>query len=149
MAAGHAEQFHRLVPPHVRDRLFIHDTVPNDALLSRIAEHDIGLALETSERASRQLSITNKLFQYMQGGLAMIATDTIGQVEVFSSQPDIGLMVPNKDVTALQTALVTLLEDNDRLLRAKRASLEAARQTYCWERQSGTVVSCARRALAG
>jgi glycosyltransferase involved in cell wall biosynthesis len=149
MATNYAERFHRLVPIHVRERLFIHDTVPNDALLSRIAEHDIGLALETSERASRQLSITNKVFQYMQGGLALIATDTRGQAEVFSSQPAIGLMVADNDVTALQTALLALLDDKDRLGRAQRASLDAARQTFCWERQSGTIVCCAQQALGG
>jgi glycosyltransferase involved in cell wall biosynthesis len=149
MAMNYAETFQRLIPDHVRERLFIHDTVSNDALLSRIAEHDIGLALETSERASRQLSITNKIFQYMQGGLATIATDTAGQAEVFSKEPEIGLMVANKDVNALADALVTFLGDKDRLRTAQAASLDAAQRTFCWERQSGTIVRCAERALGG
>jgi glycosyltransferase involved in cell wall biosynthesis len=149
MAMNYAEDLHRLVPSQVRERLFIHETVPNDELLSRISEHDIGLALERSERASRQLSITNKLFQYMQGGLAMIATDTRGQAEVFSAEPEIGVMIPNNDVKALADALMTLLEDKERLRTARAASLEAARRTFCWERQIDTVVQCAERALAG
>ncbi len=56
-----------LVPPAWRDRLFIHSTVPNAELLSRIAEHDIGLALECTDIPSRNLTITNKLGQYLQG----------------------------------------------------------------------------------
>jgi glycosyltransferase involved in cell wall biosynthesis len=148
MATGFAESFHRLVPAHVRERLFVHDTVSNDTLLSRIAEHDIGLALETSERASRQLSITNKLFQYMQGGLAMIATDTKGQTEVFSREPDIGVMIANNDATALADALTLFLTDSAHLRTTRAASLDAARRTFCWERQSGTVIECAARALA-
>lgn len=148
MAADYSESFQRLVPSHVRQRLFIHDTVATDTLLSRIAEHDIGLALETSDRASRQLSITNKLFQYMQGGLAMIATDTKGQAEVFSLEPEIGLMIPNNDATALTHALTRFLTDSGHLRTARAASLEAARRTFCWERQRGTVVECAERALA-
>lgn len=149
MAMNYAEDFHRLVPSHVRERLFIHETVPNDALLSRIAEHDIGLALERGERASRQLSITNKLFQYMQGGLAMIATDTRGQAEVFSAEPEIGLMIQNNDVRALADALMTFMDDKERLRTARAASIDAARRTFCWERQIDTVVQCAERALAG
>jgi glycosyltransferase involved in cell wall biosynthesis len=149
MAMNYAETLQGLVPAHVRERLFIHDTVPNHALLSRIAEHDIGLALETSERTSRQLSITNKLFQYMQGGLATIATNTRGQAEVFAREPEIGLMVVNNDVAALRDALTTFLGDKDRLRTARAAALDAARRTFCWERQSGTVVGCANRALAG
>jgi glycosyltransferase involved in cell wall biosynthesis len=147
MAVNYGESLRRLVPTHVRERLFIHDTVPNKALLSRIAEHDIGLALETSKRASRQLSITNKLFQYMQGGLGLIATDTRGQAEVFSSAPGIGLMIPDDDVAALRDALNTFLASGEGLQAARVASLEAARRTFCWERQSATVVRCAERAL--
>jgi hypothetical protein len=149
MATNYEESINRSLPIHVRERLFIHDTVPNDALLSRIAEHDIGLALETSERTSRQLSITNKLFQYMQGGLAMIATDTRGQAEVFSREPEIGLMIANQDVTGLRDALITFLEDKGRLRTAQSAALDAARRTFCWERQRGTIIACADRALAG
>jgi glycosyltransferase involved in cell wall biosynthesis len=149
MAMNYEGDFRRLVPDHVRERLFIHDTVPNDALLSRIAEHDIGLALERSERASRQLSITNKLFQYMQGGLAMIATDTKGQAEVFAAEPEIGLMIPNNDVNALVEALRVFLDDKGRLRKARAASIEAARRTFCWEKQADTIVQSAERALAG
>ena len=61
MALGYADSFSRLIPDHIRERVFIHDTVPNAALLSRISEHDIGLALETSTRASRNLSITKSV----------------------------------------------------------------------------------------
>jgi glycosyltransferase involved in cell wall biosynthesis len=148
MAANYEDTIERLLPASVRERLFIHDTVPNRDLLSRIAEHDIGLALETSERTSRQLSITNKLFQYMQGGLAVIATDTRGQAEVFANEPAIGRMVANNDPTALRDTLIAFLNDRARLRAAQAAAVEAARRTFCWERQSSLVVSCADRALA-
>jgi glycosyltransferase involved in cell wall biosynthesis len=147
LATDYVEAFERLVPAHVRDRVYIHETVANDALLSRIAEHDIGLALETSERASRQLSITNKVFQYVQAGLAVIATDTKGQTEVFSKEPMIGLIVADNDVIALREALLTFLRDKDRLRDAQAASIEAARRTFCWEEQRQTIIDCAARAL--
>jgi glycosyltransferase involved in cell wall biosynthesis len=149
MASDYAESLQRLVPGHVRGRFFVHDTVPNKSLLSRIAEHDIGLALETGKRASRQLSITNKLFQYMQGGLGLIATDTRGQAEVFARAPGIGLMIADDDALALRDALTAFLDSTERLQAARAASLEAARRTFCWERQSATIVDCAERALAG
>lgn len=147
MARDYVEAFERLVPGHVRHRVYIHETVPNDVLLSRIAEHDIGLALETSERASRQLSITNKMFQYMQAGLAVIATDTKGQAEVFSREPMIGLIVANNDVNALRNALLTFLQNKDRLRDARTACVAAVRRTFCWEEQRGTIIDCAARAL--
>ena len=147
MALGYADSFNRLIPDHIRERVFIHDTVPNAALLSRISEHDIGLALETSTRASRNLSITNKVFQYLQGGLAILATRTEGQAEVFAQEPDVGLLMENNDVAALTNALSMYLTDRKRLEAAQLASVRAAERTFCWEQQRSTIIRCAERAL--
>ena len=46
--------------PEQREQLIVHATVPNGELLSRIAEHDIGLALESRDCPSRDLTVTNK-----------------------------------------------------------------------------------------
>src|SRR5262249_27463430 len=59
------EWIDRMTPASWRERIYIHPTVPNAELLSRIAEHDVGLALETASIRSRDLTITNKLFQYL------------------------------------------------------------------------------------
>jgi len=148
VAANHAESFKQLIPLRMRERVFVHPTVPNDELLSRISEHDIGLALETSARASRNLSITNKLFQYLQGGLAVLATRTEGQVEVFNEAPGIGLLVDNDDTAGLANALSIFLADRQRLEAAQLASIRAAERTFCWERQRDAIIQRAARALA-
>ncbi|HEY9647064.1 MAG TPA: glycosyltransferase, partial [Chroococcidiopsis sp.] len=88
-------------PPEWRSRLFIHPTVPNGELPARIAEHDIGLALELTDPPSRNLTVTNKLFQYLQAGLAVIATDTAGQREILSQCPAAGRLIPSNDPQAL------------------------------------------------
>lgn len=139
--------FDSIVPPKLAGRVFVHNTVPNDELLSRIAEHDIGLALETSDTRSRNLTITNKLLQYLQAGLAVIATDTAGQREVFSQAPHIGLLIKNNDSTALTRALTQLLSNERHLREAKRAALAAVRENFCWELQSEVIVRLANQAL--
>jgi glycosyltransferase involved in cell wall biosynthesis len=125
-----------LVPPGWCDRLFIHPTVPNSELLSRIAEHDIGLALECNEIPSRNLTVTNKLFQYLQAGLAVIATDTDGQREILSQYPALGRLVSNDNPIALAQAINELLCEPDKLNAAKVASLEAFKEKFSWEQQS-------------
>jgi glycosyltransferase involved in cell wall biosynthesis len=124
-----------LVPDEWRDRLFIHPTVPNGELLSRIAEHDIGLALEYNDIPSRKLTVTNKLFQYLQAGLAIIATDTAGQREILSQYPAIGHLIPSNDPIALAQALKNLLCESEKLPAAQAASLQAAKEQFCWETQ--------------
>lgn len=144
---GYADWFASVVPVALRGRVFVHDTVPNEELLSRIAEHDIGLALEAAEPPSRNLTITNKMFQYMQAGLAIIATDTSGQREVFAQAPGMGLLIRNRDPDALARALAELLGDERRLLNAKRAAAAAFREKFNWEGQRAAVVRLAERAI--
>jgi glycosyltransferase involved in cell wall biosynthesis len=141
------EWLNEAVPDSWRQRVFIHPTVPNDELLSRIAEHDVGLALETTAIKSRNLTITNKLFQYLQGGLGLIATDTAGQREVFARRPEIGSLVPADDPLALARAIEELLNDPSKLGAAKAAALRAAEEEFCWERQQQALLTAAETAL--
>jgi glycosyltransferase involved in cell wall biosynthesis len=130
------------------DRIFIHPTVPNFELLSRIAEHDIGLALEQPHIPSRNLTITNKFFQYLQAGLAIIATETAGQKEIFQQCPEIGKLLPNNHPTTLAQAIENLLKNPDQLAITKAAALQAAQNKFCWEKQVNVLLKRAEQALA-
>lgn len=136
------------LPEGWKDRVFVHPTVPNRELLSRIAEHDMGLALERCDIPSRNLTITNKIFQYMQAGLAVIATDTLGQKEVFAQRPEVGRMVPWDNAEKLAEAITDLGSRRDQMEKAKQASLAAAREFFCWEKQAERIVQAAADALA-
>lgn len=136
-----------LVPDNWRHRLFIHPTVPNSELLSRIAEHDIGLALEIPYCLNRQCTITNKLFQYLQAGLAIVATNTDGQREILSQYPDVGYLVANNNPESLAKTLKNLLTNTDKLALMKKASLEAA-QKYSWEQQAQFIAQVANSSLS-
>lgn len=144
---NHAAWLDGCMSPELRRRVHVHPSVPGDLLHSSIRQHDIGLALESTEVRSRDLTITNKLFQYLQAGLAVIATDTAGQREVFSRCPGIGAMVKDRDLPALQGALEHLLRDRQALADAKKAATAAIDGTFGWERQRRTIVELAEDAL--
>lgn len=136
-----------LIPDNWRDRLFIHPTVPNSELLSKIAEHDIGLALEIPYCFNKQFTISNKLFQYLQAGLAIIATNTDGQREILSQYPDVGYLVASNNPESLAKTLKNLLTNTDKLALMKKASLEAA-QKYSWEQQALLIAQVANSSLS-
>ncbi|PZO38687.1 MAG: glycosyl transferase family 1 [Pseudanabaena frigida] len=136
------------VPPECRDRLFIHPTVPNDELLSRIAEHDIGLALECNSISSRNLTITNKFFQYLQAGLAIVATNTEGQYEILSQYPEIGELIPSNDFMALAEAINSLIDNMQKLKHRQKAALEAAQEKLNWENQEDTILKLIEKAIS-
>ncbi len=144
--AAYEASLRQRLRPEQREQLLVHPTVPNAELLSRIAEHDIGLALEQPHCPSRDLTIANKFFQYLQGGLAVIATQTKGQVEAVTAAR-CGLLVPPDDTAALADAIATLMKDSERRRREQRASLIAAEQIFCWERMEARVTDTADAAL--
>ncbi|MFQ4138589.1 glycosyltransferase [Nodosilinea sp. PGN35] len=125
----------------------IHPTVPNGELPIRIAENDIGLALEQVDPPSRNLTVTNKLFQYLQAGLAVIATDTAGQREVFRQAPAIGHLVAAGDGQALAAAIEDLVCNPARLQAAKTAARHAAQSRFSWELEEKTLLAAAEMAL--
>jgi glycosyltransferase involved in cell wall biosynthesis len=136
------------VPDRLRHRIFIHALVTNAELLPRIATHDIGFAGEMKHCRSRDLTVTNKILHYLLGGLAVVASDTIGQREVASRAPEAVRLYPSGDARALADVLNSLLASPERLQRAKAAALAAAQNTFCWERQEGTLLAAVARALA-
>jgi glycosyltransferase involved in cell wall biosynthesis len=129
-------------------RLFLHGPCPARQLLSRISEHDIGLALELNHPASRDLTVTYKLFHYLVGGLAVIATDTRGQAEIAASIPDAVTVASQGDPYDLASKINELVINKQRLVAAKAAALAAAETRFCCERQAPAVASAVERALA-
>jgi glycosyltransferase involved in cell wall biosynthesis len=121
--------------------VFIHPLVSHRELLSRIGEHDIGLALEKSDPPSRDLTITNKILQYLQGGLAVLASDTSGQKEVAGLAAESVFTFRNNDSADLAAKLDLLIRDRQKLETAKKKALEVTRDVFCWEVEEKKLLS--------
>ena len=145
--AGFDDWMSSRIPERWRDRVFVHGLVPNHELLLRIAEHDIGFAGEMKYSRSRDLTVSNKMLQYLLAGLAVVASDTSGQREVASRARDAVVLYPSGDAGALAAQLNALLESRDTLQRAKAAALRAAEDTFCWERQEDRLLEAIASAL--
>ena len=136
------------VPAGWRSRIFVHPQVPNNELLSRIAEHDIGFAGEMKWSRSRNLTITNKILQYLLGGLAVIASDTAGQREVAEKAPGAVVLYPSGNAQALAKRIDELVQSATALTNAKQAALRSAHDTFCWERQEHRLLELVDRAVS-
>lgn len=129
------------------ERLHFHPQVHPDELLSRTAEHDVGLALEQPDTLNRRETVANKVFLYLLAGLAVGATDTAGQRRVMHDSPDAGFLYGPGDIAALTRLLQALHDDPVTLARMKTAALAAARDRWSWEREQVRVIEAVERAL--
>jgi glycosyltransferase involved in cell wall biosynthesis len=121
--------------------------VSPEALPAKLAGFDLGLALELQCPDSRNLTITNKIFQYMNAGLAVIATDTAGQREVLSAAPDAGLCVAAHETGELARQLDALIAEPARLRAMQAAARRAAEEQFSWELEAPRLIAAVDRAL--
>ncbi len=134
-------------PTHGGHRLHMHNLVPPDELLSRLAEHDIGLALEESTPPSRDLTITNKILHYLLAGMAVRATPTAGQREVGLAAQGAVRLLPEMSSHELACAISDLVSTEQTLADARAAALDSAQRVFCWERQEPRLVEAVEQAL--
>jgi len=144
----YAQRLLARLPAERRAHVSFLPLVSPDELPSIIARHDIGLALEQSFIVNRDLTITNKIIQYLNAGLAVVASDTAGQREVLAHAPDAGIIVETHETTRFASALDALLADRAALQNRQRAARQLAEQTYCWEREGPKLIELIARALA-
>jgi hypothetical protein len=122
-------------PASVKGRLKVHGLVENEQLLSRIAEHDIGFCGEPKFPPNKNLTISNKFFQYLQGGLAVIASDTVGQKEAGREAGGAVELFPGDASRILQGLLQKRIEDRYWLASLREQAWEAGK-TLCWENEA-------------
>lgn len=112
-----------------------------------LGQHDVGLALEQKTPESRNLTITNKILQYQNAGLAIVASNTSGQQEVMSRAPECGIVVDLGNNSELTAQLDSLLEDRVKLRSMGAAARRAAESIYCWEHEASRLLHAVETAL--
>lgn len=88
---------------------------------------------------------SNKLFEYVQAGLPVVASD-LPEIRRVVREHDLGLLVPPGDTEALATALKTLVDDQAKRHFYAEQSLKAA-AVLNWEEQEGELLALYARVL--
>jgi glycosyltransferase involved in cell wall biosynthesis len=83
----------------------------------------------------------------MNAGLAVIATDTAGQVEVMKAAPQCGLLIKAGETTRLTAELDALLADRVRLRSMQEAARRSAEQKFSWEHEAPRLLTAVQNVL--
>lgn len=135
------------VAPALRSRVCIEPTVPPEQLSCVVAKCDIGLAPDPPSCGNKVLTIANKIFQYLQCGLSVAASDTAGQREILTAFPRGGCLYSSGDASSLAGILNFWLNDPFRLKASKQAIASEANQQFAYERQAKILLHSVNRGL--
>ncbi|HWD89990.1 MAG TPA: hypothetical protein VG367_17810 [Mucilaginibacter sp.] len=113
--------------------VYLHKPVAPDEIPLLASKFDIGLAAENSTPYNRDICLTNKIFTYMQAGLAIVASDTSAQIKLMSEYPGAGAVYRQNDIGGLADILLDYHKDREKLLEARKVSFNLARKTLNWE----------------
>lgn len=141
LTGNYKEVFEAAFPYDKGHKLIFHDLVPHLELTSRIMEHDVGLAADLYEPVNRNLTITNKIMQYILAGIAVIASDTEGQKEVAIKAPDSVFLYSQNKPEQLAKQIRLLASDPEKLRIAGESALRVSEEYFCWDVQKSWLLS--------
>lgn len=118
--------------PH---QIKFHSMVSHHQLMRMIQKFEVGLALETNCSLSRTYTLTNKILTYLQLNLNVIASDTIGQLELHTDFKESITYVSLNDPIVLARKL------QDALLNKNERKLITIPYKYTWEAQQVKILS--------
>ena len=122
---------------HVNNKtIYFYEPLPADEIFEFAAQFDIGMSTETSSTLNRDICLTNKIFTYIQSGLAVIASDTQAQAFFFKEYPDTGKMYKKNDVSSLTNCINQWAEDPADLYRIRQKNYLLGQTTLNWEIES-------------
>jgi len=125
----------------------LYEPIPPNDIIAFAGQFDIGLALENQVPYNRDICLTNKIFTYMQAGLAIVASDTLAQRTFIADNPTIGKVYPNGDEHALADILSSFQQDRTHLTKCKNEALHLAQTQYNWETESLKFLTVVKQTL--
>ena len=144
-AAEHPELVRRAARRRgVAARVHVLPRVPPDEVVAYASSATVGVSPVPPTSLSYRYSLPNKLFQYMQAGLPVVASD-FAQVRKVVDEAGAGITVDPRDVGALAAAIRTYTEDPERRAADGERGREAVRTRFNWSTAEATLLEIYRR----
>jgi glycosyltransferase involved in cell wall biosynthesis len=113
----------------------IHVPVNPDRLFIYLSAFDIGIAAEPAFCINNNVALSNKLFSYIQCGLALLLSDTIAQSGLLTEYPRIGKMYKRDSIEDLTAAIQYFIDHPDDLEHIKKHNYQLGQEMLNWEQE--------------
>lgn len=118
---------------NLSEKVWFIDKQPVEILRQYTRLSDIGLSLDKPLNVNYEYSLPNKLFDYIQAEICVIASN-LKEVAQIVSLYDVGVIVDELSPTCISNK-INLLIDNPELLAKYKLNSSQAAQILCWENE--------------
>jgi hypothetical protein len=125
------------------------EPLPEPQLLARLADNELGLALEFPTPKNRDICRTNKLFTYPLAGCYMLASKTASQIQFLEEFPVTGQIIDLHQPETISVALQWAFDNRDALLKKRQATWQLAKTRLNWEEESKPLVEVVENIFSG
>ncbi len=129
----------------INNSLFFYEPLKADQLFNIAAQFDIGLASETGFCLNNNIALSNKIFTYIQSGLAVLASNTTAQSALISQYPQIGKVYSN--AKELSAVLTEYDQNREILFQTKNEAFKVGQSQLNWEKESRKFLNVIESAL--
>ncbi len=109
----------------------LRDAVPYKIMIEEASKFDVGFILNSPDNENHQLTLPNKIFEYMNAGLALVCFNTLELAKIVGGYK-VGAVCPENYPIQLAETIKDLVEDRKKLLTMKKRSYELARTEFNW-----------------
>lgn len=127
--------------------IHFHEPVAPSELVDFASQFDLGLATELSFPKNRDICLTNKIFTYVQAGLAIVASNTSAQNDFMQKYPNMGFIFDLKNIQSLVSILNQYVEDQTLIKQQQLQAIMYAQETLNWEYEEPLLISTVEKAL--
>lgn len=127
------------------ERIFFYEPVEPDEIFEFAAQFDVGLASETGFSTNNSMALSNKIFTYVQSGLAVAASNTPAQIKFINQYSETGKIY--KNASELSVILNRYNDDRELLHQTKNASFSIGQTQINWETESRKFLNVVEKIL--
>jgi len=102
--------------------------------------HHIGLATETGHTLNRDICLTNKIFNYLLSGNAILLSDTKAQKDFYQNNKECCKIYKRNHTDEIVNHLMEWINSPKLLNEQRLASLALAKEKYNWEQESKKLI---------
>lgn len=146
---GYLEQLNALATAHLipLNQIKFHPPVSPEAIFNHLEEFDVGIASEPAFCTNNDRALSNKLFTYIQCGLAVVLSDTVAQAAFYHQHPTIGKLYKKDCTRNLAEAIQFYIDNRDELLATQQLNYQLGQENLNWEQEGKSFLEAIKQTL--